>query len=213
MPEGAHWGRTQAKLSATRALGGALQPPALPTPLQLSDERKASVAAARAARDAARAARAAEAPAAEAPAAEAPVAEVEAAAAEVEAAAAEVEAATEVAEISMYLGEGATDYFEDAQGWPRAGPADPAVGWPELVSPQPAREVATEEAMPPWKAELMARRKAKQAAEAGGAPPPEAAAQPPPVPMSSYLGGGDDSIERAPTAPSPDPVGPTHYDV
>ena len=199
MPEGAHWGRTQAKLSATRALGGALQPPALPTPLQLSDERKASVAAARAARDAARAARAAEAPAAEAPAAEAP--------------AAEVEAATEVAEISMYLGEGATDYFEDAQGWPRAGPADPAVGWPELVSPQPAREVATEEAMPPWKAELMARRKAKQAAEAGGAPPPEAAAQPPPVPMSSYLGGGDDSIERAPTAPSPDPVGPTHYDV
>ena len=46
-----------------------------------------------------------------------------------------------------------------------------------------------------------------------GAPPPEAAAQPPPVPMSSYLGGGDDSIERAPTAPSPDPVGPTHYDV
>ena len=73
--------------------------------------------------------------------------------------------------------------------------------------------LATEEAMPPWKAELMARRKAKQAAEAGGAPPPEAAAQPPPVPMSSYLGGGDDSIERAPTAPSPDPVGPTHYDV
>ena len=130
-----------------------------------------------------------------------------------------------------------TDYFEDAQGWPRAGPADPSpppmratdfqdaqgwpragpavseAGWPELVSPQPAREMATEEAMPPWKAELMARRKAKQAAEAGGAPPPEAAAQPPPVPMSSYLGGGDDSIERAPTAPSPDPVGPTHYDV
>jgi hypothetical protein len=203
VPEGAQWGRTQAKLSATRALGGALQPPALPTPLQLSDERKASVAAARAARDAARAARAAEAPAAEA----------SAPAAEVEAAAAEVEAAAEVADISMYLGEGATDYFEDAQGWPRAGPTDPAVGWPELVSPQPAREVATEEAMPPWKAELKARRKAKQAAEAGGAPPPEAAAQPPPVPMSSYLGGGDDSIERAPTAPSPDPVGPTHYDV
>ena len=85
-------------------------------------------------------------------------------------------------------------------------PGQPAV-------PSVAQSGATEEAIPPWKAEMMARRKAKQAAEAGGAPPPEAAAQPPPVPMSSYLGGGDDSIERAPTAPSPDPVGPTHYDV
>ena len=89
-------------------------------------------------------------------------------------------------------------------GGPR--PGKPAV-------PSVAQSGATEEAIPPWKAEMMARRKAKQAAEAGGAPPPEAAAQPPPVPMSSYLGGGDDSIERAPTAPSPDPVGSTHYDV
>ena len=59
------------------------------------------------------------------------------------------------ADISFYLGEGATDFEQGA------GPATPAEGWPELVSPQPATE------------------------------------------MSSYLSGSDDSIERAPSSPSP----------
>ena len=150
MPEGSHWSRVRAKVGAARPLGGfgaaaaggLLQAPPLPAPrLQPSGERKATAAAAteaRGAREAASLGMMAGFDAAEAAGAGAEVAS---------------------ADISFYLGEGATDFEQGA------GPATPAEGWPELVSPQPATE------------------------------------------MSSYLSGGDDSIERAPTSPSP--VGPT----
>ena len=156
VPEGAHWGRIRAKVGATRALGGGFgevaaggSPPAqrLPAPYhQLSGDRKAAAeataAAARAAREAASLAMVANLEAAEAAGAGAGVAE---------------------ADISIYLGAEATDFEQGA------GPATPAEGWPELVSPQPATEI------------------------------------------SSYLSDGDDSIERAPTSPSP--VGPTTMEV
>ena len=77
--------------------------------------------------------------------------------------AAGAEAEVAGADISFYLGAEATDFEQGP------GPATPAEGWPELVSPQPATE------------------------------------------MSSYLSDGGDSIERAPTSPSP--VGPTSMEL